>query len=347
MRNLLVSALVLALIWPFDRVADAAELVRLRVANQPVVAVATDRGIGGGLPTGTREPGVIVTLGDGTRHSLRFDDGRLTTSPYRSPQQSNLPPGGLPDGELTRGSHDISTAWLTDPTDRYGHGILGDAIEAGGIAARGEDGRIWQLALDAGSVFEDRRARLIDLDGDGRDEIIVVHSYATQGAALSVLGLQEDGLEFIAETPPIGRPGRWLNPVGAADFDGDGRIEIAYVETPHIGGILTLYEFSGGRVTLDGVDFGYSNHAIRSREQGLATLVDWNGDGVVDMAVPSADRSAIRIVSFAGGSFSELANVRLGDRIATGLVAADLDRDGLPDLIAGLGGDGSIAWIRP
>ena len=39
-------------------------------------------------------------------------------------------------------------------------------------------------------VFEDRLPRLADLDGDGRDEIIVVESDAIRGAALVVLGLR-------------------------------------------------------------------------------------------------------------------------------------------------------------
>jgi hypothetical protein len=36
------------------------------------------------------------------------------------------------------------------------------------------------------------------------------------------------------------RPPRRLNPVGFGDFDGDGAMEVAYVQTPHIGGILIV-----------------------------------------------------------------------------------------------------------
>ena len=37
----------------------------------------------------------------------------------------------LPDGVVSTGSNDVAEAWLTRPTTRYAHGILGDAIEAG------------------------------------------------------------------------------------------------------------------------------------------------------------------------------------------------------------------------
>ena len=43
-----------------------------------------------------------------------------------------------------------------------------------------------------------------------------------------------------AATPFIGTPRRWLAPVGVADLDGDGRAEIAYVETPHRDKVLML-----------------------------------------------------------------------------------------------------------
>ena len=70
--------------------------------------------------------------------------------------------------------------------------------------------------LSANSVFEDRKPRLADLDGDGTDEIIVVRSYLDRGAALSIVKLKAEGLEIVAETPAIGRANRWLNPAGIA-----------------------------------------------------------------------------------------------------------------------------------
>ena len=46
----------------------------------------------------------------------------------------------LPDGGYAIGIHDIAGAWLIEPTRRYDHGVLGDAIEAGGLRVRLRDG---------------------------------------------------------------------------------------------------------------------------------------------------------------------------------------------------------------
>jgi hypothetical protein len=47
-------------------------------------------------------------------------------------------------------SNDIAQAWLTRPTKRYDHAILGDAIEAGGLAVKTRDGKTLELGPAAG-----------------------------------------------------------------------------------------------------------------------------------------------------------------------------------------------------
>ena len=43
------------------------------------------------------------------------------------------PDNGLPDGRVARSATgSLSAAWYIWPTELYGYGILGDAIEAGG-----------------------------------------------------------------------------------------------------------------------------------------------------------------------------------------------------------------------
>lgn len=216
-------------------------------------------------------------------------------------------PDMLPDGVVAHGARDIAAVWLTGPTERYRHGALGDAIEASGLAVDMTDGRRLGFTLGPDSVFEDRVPRLYDLDGDGTDEILVVRSRQDRGAALAVLAVRDGTVRIVAETPPIGQPNRWLNPVGAADFDGDGRVEIALVRTPHIGGTLLLYRWRDGGLAEAYRAEGFSNHVLGTRELGLSAIVDADGDGVADLAVPSADRRSLRIVGFAGGRLRELA----------------------------------------
>ncbi len=40
--------------------------------------------------------------------------------------KSDRRPGMLPDGVVVRGTGTIRAAWLTGPTRRYAHGVLGD-----------------------------------------------------------------------------------------------------------------------------------------------------------------------------------------------------------------------------
>jgi len=67
-----------------------------------------------------------------------------------------------------------------------------------------------------------------------------VRSNLYGGAAVSIITMGATGLEIFAEAYPIGLAHQWLNPVGAADFDGDGVMEFAAVVTPHPQGVLSF-----------------------------------------------------------------------------------------------------------
>jgi hypothetical protein len=153
---------------------------------------------------------------------------------------------------------EIVSARYSQPTTRYDHGVLGDAVEYGALelTLRGGVGR--RIVLPDTRVFEDLAPRLVDLDGDGAPEIIAVETDLSRGARISVYG--PDGL--IAATPFIGAPHRWLAPVGAADLDGDGRIEIAYVDRPHLLRLLRIWRFEDGRLTEIAQGEGLTNHRI-------------------------------------------------------------------------------------
>lgn len=287
-----------------------------------------------------------VLTRDGKLHFLkRCNDtycANQTSNPYVPPR---LPAGALPDAVQAIGARNIRSAWLASPTRRYDHGILGDAVEAGSMVAIDERRKRLVLELGADSVFEDRKVRLADMDGDGKDEMISVRSYLDRGASISIVKQSGHGLEIKAETPPIGRSHRWLNPAGIADFDGDGRLEIAIVVTPHIGGTLEFWEYRDGKMVREMQLRGFSNHVIGSRVQGMSAVADFDGDGIMDLAVPADGQRMIRIISFAKGAVAEIARINLPGRIVSQILALRLDGAKRQALTAGLD-NGVLAIIR-
>lgn len=261
------------------------------------------------------------------------------------PRANYVPRGAIPDAVISKGKKNIRSAWLTEPTRRYRHGVLGDSIEAGGLKIKNKTQDIKSFNLDLRSVFEDRYVRLADLDKDGDDEMVVVHSYLNRGAALSVLEYKQGGIVIAAETPPIGRRNRWLNPAGIADFDGDGYPEVAIVVTPHIGGRLEIWQYRDRRFSKKMQLKGFSNHFIGSRIQNMSAVADFDGDGIADLALPNSDRTAIRIISFAGGSIAEALKIDLPAKIVTEMITVRPFGEKRNAIIAGLS-NGQVALVR-
>ncbi|MEM7546998.1 MAG: hypothetical protein AAF367_15825 [Pseudomonadota bacterium] len=223
---------------------------------------------------------------------------------------------GLPDGLIATGSRDIAAAWYEEPTTRYAHAILGDAVEAGSLTVRLTDGTQLSVDLPNEEVFEDRYPRLADLDQDGRDEVITIRASRTGGGGggVAVYHVVEGKLVEASHVPTIGQSNRWLNIAGIADFHPAPGLEVAFVRTPHIGGTLRLFGWRADKLRLIDEEYGYSNHAIGSPEMRLSATADLSGDGYADMALPSADRRHLKIVTFAEG-VEILAEVALPSRV--------------------------------
>ncbi len=166
-------------------------------------------------------------------------------------------------------AQEITGAVYDGPTDRYPHGVLGDEIEYDTLTVTLSDGRRVSARWQAPIVFEDIAPRLADVDGDDRPEVIAVESHEARGARLAIWGLDGQGaLVQRGATPFIGQRFRWLAPVGAADLDGDGTVEIAYVDRPHLAKNLRIWrvgaEAEGPGLSLTEVAAlpGVTNHRI-------------------------------------------------------------------------------------
>ena len=79
----------------------------------------------------------------------------------------------------------------------------------------------------------------------------------------------------------------------------------------------------------------------------LAAVVDFNGDGVADIAVPGAARRRLTIVTFAGGRYRVLGRTKPGPEITTALSVVDANGDGRPDIVYGLSNGRAVAVLRP
>ena len=240
----------------------------------------------------------------------------------------------LADSQVAEGQPDIARAWLESPTRRYPHKSFGSAehAEVLHVQARMSGGLLQDVTykLPLNRVFEDLVPRLVDLDGDGRDEVVLVESDLLRGAALVVLGLRAvpiaseptprvgkanilAPIELIelARSPYVGSSFLWLNPLGFADFDGDGRTDVAAVITPHIGGTLTLYHYRPPLLVPFAKATDVSNHRMGSVEQRLGVVLSPQASGQrASIVVPDMTRRALHWLQWgADGQWREMSDL--------------------------------------
>jgi len=159
----------------------------------------------------------------------------------------------------------ILKAEFIEPTGRYDHAILGDDVEWGAMrvtfdaCAGCQDSIIMDrvIRLPETRVFEDLEPRIIR-DEHNLTVIMVVETHLELGARLAIYTADR----LYTATPFIGRSHRWLAPVGAADLDGDGIPEIAYVEKPHLSKELKIWRFEEDGLTFVTSLAGLTNHRI-------------------------------------------------------------------------------------
>jgi len=195
----------------------------------------------------------------------------------------------------------ITNAKYIEPTTRYDHGILGDAVEWGAleltvdtcIDCEIKSIRKFIIRLPENRVFEDIAPRLVELTDEAGPGVMVVETDLELGARLAIY--YESGV--LAATPFIGRSHRWLAPIGAADFDGDGYIEYAYVDRPHLAKTIKVWRLIEGEFLQVAERAGFTNHNI--------------GDGVIAGGVRDCGAGPEMIV--ADGNWKNVVAVTLID----------------------------------
>lgn len=202
----------------------------------------------------------------------------------------------------------VASAQYADSTGRYPHAVLGDDLEYGSLLLTLTSGKVLKFVLPDALVFEDTAPRVVDLDGDGAPEVIVVESDQSKGARLAIYDV--DGR--VAVTPFIGTRFRWLAPVGAADLDGDGRMEIAYIDRPHLAKTLRLWRYEDRKLEPVASLEGLTNHRI----------------GETDIAGGIRTCAGQPEVILANATWSAMMAVRLeGDVLQAEVIGADTSRE--------------------
>ena len=237
---------------------------------------------------------------------------QLSIYPSESPLTANISEiraDQLPLSRIAYGERNISAAWYSGATSRYAHNVLGDSLEASQLNVETNTGKNLKIILPSSRVFEDLEPRIVDINADGLDEVIVIESDSQAGASLAVYHIIDSKLEKMASTPFIGTPYRWLNPLGVGDFDGDGKADIAAVITPHIGGFLRLYHLKGAQLSEFAEYSGVSTHSIGSTELGLGHVISASPRD--RFLVPNRNRRALMVLEWTENGWHESARVTL------------------------------------
>lgn len=248
----------------------------------------------------------------------------------------------LPDARAVRSAAPQGTptveAVLVQPTDRYGHGVLGDKFEADAIAVT-VDGQTTTFSPTDGSVIEGLSPILADVDGDGTVEILATVSNADAGARLAFYAL--DGTP-IAASDPIGRGGRWRNQLGIGPVGPNGETEIVDVHTPHLGRTIEFFQLNGDRLQLVASVQGFTSHVAGSRNLDLGIIADGDGDGTLDVIAPTGDLRTIGIISRTPEGAEVAAIIELDGELTTNIGARSYN--GTVDFAVGTNTGNLLLW---
>lgn len=194
-------------------------------------------------------------------------------------------------------SADGRIALYTQGTNqRYVHAIMGDDIEGASLMVLRVEGDALvpfeELPLFGDAVYEGLYPFWADVNEDGVEDLVTTVSDGRVGSRLRAYLLTE-GATLTVDGPAIGRPGRWQHQLAWGPFGVNGENQLVEVLTPHIGGVVRLYRFSGTSLEIVASQPGYTSHVIGSRNLDMAVGGDFDNDGRPEIVMPSQSRTTL------------------------------------------------------
>lgn len=247
---------------------------------------------------------------------LANGDLQLTTDS----QTTILEINALPDSHIIQDEQQRLLI-LSDPSNRYQHGILGDVLEATSVTIvqlSDQPAIISKFSVPVDWVIESILPIWSDWDENGEREIVLTLSNATHGAKLV---LYDEGGNFLAESLPIGKGYRWRHALDIAPFGDNGQILLVDVQTPHIGGIVGFYNWDKENKVLktEASISGYSTHDIGSRAMQMYALMTDEQNKQVLLIVPSQSKKELIALRFISGDIHEEWRIPLDGKLSGNL----------------------------
>ena len=251
------------LLWVSARAPDAPLRIASGLVGEqlaacgPALLVVDERGALRRLPRAPELPIASIAGPDASRYHrpvcttdgdvLALDPlGHVLLLSRELELQARAAVAALPDAELVLVDLDDgpAVAVLSQPTQRYRHGTLGDEVEAGALTLlRLPDLQrlaTWQPAWPA--VIEERRPT--PWRAQGVTGLYVTVSDDEVGARLVSLVWDGETLSPLAEGAPLGASQRWLHLIGVGDDRAYG------VHDPRDDGTFVRYRLPAGAVGL-------------------------------------------------------------------------------------------------